>query len=70
MLAFAVVSGEFRVRRRPSGSGGLTGSALRSLSAGDGARTRDIKLGKLALYQLSYSRIWFPLSGEPEIISE
>ena len=24
--------------------------------AGDGIRTRDIKLGKLALYQLSYSR--------------
>ena len=24
--------------------------------AGDGARTRDIKLGKLALYQLSYAR--------------
>ena len=24
--------------------------------AGDGARTRDIKLGRLALYQLSYSR--------------
>jgi hypothetical protein len=25
--------------------------------AGNGARTRDIKLGKLALYQLSYARI-------------
>jgi hypothetical protein len=25
--------------------------------AGDGARTRDIKLGRLVLYQLSYSRI-------------
>ena len=24
--------------------------------AGDGARTRDIELGRLALYQLSYSR--------------
>ena len=24
--------------------------------AGDGTRTRDIKLGRLALYQLSYSR--------------
>lgn len=24
--------------------------------AGNGARTRDIKLGKLALYQLSYAR--------------
>ncbi len=25
--------------------------------AGNGARTRGIKLGKLALYQLSYARI-------------
>ena len=25
--------------------------------AGDGGRTRDIQLGKLALYQLSYTRI-------------
>ena len=33
-------------------------SAIRTRSpeAGDGARTRDIKLGRLALYQLSYSR--------------
>ena len=28
--------------------------------AGDGARTRDIKLGRLALYQLSYSRTTSP----------
>ena len=26
--------------------------------AGDGIRTRDIDLGKVALYQLSYSRPW------------
>jgi len=26
--------------------------------AGDGIRTRDIQLGKLTLYQLSYTRIW------------
>jgi hypothetical protein len=26
------------------------------IRAGNGARTRDIKLGKLALYQLSYAR--------------
>src|SRR5438552_16460863 len=26
--------------------------------AGDGTRTRDIKLGRLALYQLSYSRVY------------
>jgi hypothetical protein len=27
------------------------------IGAGDGVRTRDIKLGKLALYQLSYARL-------------
>ena len=27
------------------------------VGAGDGFRTRDLKLGKLALYQLSYARI-------------
>jgi hypothetical protein len=27
------------------------------IRAGDGARTRDIQLGKLVLYQLSYTRI-------------
>ena len=27
------------------------------IGAGDGARTRDIDLGKVALYQLSYSRL-------------
>ncbi len=26
--------------------------------AGNGGRTRDLKLGKLALYQLSYAREW------------
>ena len=30
--------------------------SLGAPQAGDGARTRDIKLGRLALYQLSYSR--------------
>lgn len=31
--------------------------------AGNGARTRDIKLGKLALYQLSYARIVYNIKG-------
>jgi hypothetical protein len=33
---------------------------LKFLRAGDGIRTRDIQLGRLTLYQLSYSRkkIW------------
>ena len=30
----------------------------RSNGAGDEARTRDIQLGRLTLYQLSYSRSW------------
>ncbi len=29
---------------------------MRKSGAGDGIRTRDIDLGKVALYQLSYSR--------------
>ena len=29
---------------------------MRGYGAGDGIRTRDIDLGKVALYQLSYSR--------------
>ena len=32
-------------------------SAAGKSGAGDGIRTRDIDLGKVALYQLSYSRI-------------
>ncbi len=30
---------------------------MRRNGAGDGIRTRDINLGKVALYQLSYSRV-------------
>ena len=37
--------------------------------AGDGARTRDIKLGRLALYQLSYSRSAFSLLEWPALSS-
>ena len=40
---------------------------LFAIRAGDEARTRDLHLGKVALYQLSYSRIFstehFRLSG-------
>jgi hypothetical protein len=32
-------------------------SCDRSNQAGDGTRTRDIQLGKLTLYQLSYTRV-------------
>ena len=31
--------------------------------AGDGARTRHLRLGKAALYQMSYSREMVPQSG-------
>jgi hypothetical protein len=31
-------------------------SAINSCGAGDEARTRDLQLGRLSLYQLSYSR--------------
>jgi hypothetical protein len=30
---------------------------IRKYRAGDGVRTHDIQLGKLALYQLSYARV-------------
>jgi hypothetical protein len=33
--------------------------------AGNGTRTRDPELGRLALYQLSYSRIFFSLPSTP-----
>jgi hypothetical protein len=35
---------------------------MRGFGAGDGIRTRDIQLGKLTLYQLSYTRIWQDLA--------
>ena len=33
------------------------GPRLNNVEADDGSRTRDLKLGKLALYQLSYVRV-------------
>ena len=36
------------------------------LGAGNGVRTRDLKLGKLALYQLSYARTRESLRFEVE----
>jgi hypothetical protein len=37
---------------------------LRRPKADDGSRTRDLELGKLALYQLSYVRVAAILGGE------
>ena len=34
-----------------------------SFGAGDEARTRYLHLGKVALYQMSYTRIIFPAKG-------
>ena len=40
---------------------------LKKNGAGDGSRTRDLNLGKVALYQLSYSRVFFYFSGKDRI---
>lgn len=45
-----------RPARRSTGGASCAQTARVECRAGDGARTRDIKLGRLALYQLSYSR--------------
>ena len=37
--------------------------AFSSLRAGDGSRTRDLQLGKLMLYRLSYARVIKNLAG-------
>jgi hypothetical protein len=54
------------LRLRPLGNAALKNSETQFLckigfylyGAGNGTRTRDINLGKVALYQLSYSRIY------------
>ncbi len=38
------------------------GPPVRRFRAGNGIRTRDPNLGKVVLYQLSYSRRWTPPS--------
>jgi hypothetical protein len=35
---------------------GRSADGVQGIGAGNGVRTRDLKLGKLALYQLSYAR--------------
>lgn len=42
-------------RAAPAHAGARTNRVV--LKAADGPRTRDLKLGKLALYQLSYHRV-------------
>jgi hypothetical protein len=46
--------------QRPRGAG---------IGAGDGSRTRDLKFGKLVLYQLSYTRTGPILVAAPQTIN-
>ena len=48
-----LVIGSTRTYAKPAGEV----QRKRGDGAGDGIRTRDINLGKVALYQLSYSRV-------------
>ena len=52
--------------------GGLTanwaGPADGEGGAGNGVRTRDIQLGRLTLYQLSYSRMVYPSSSKDRLL--
>jgi hypothetical protein len=49
--------GKPKKRGRKSGCTSADCIAGNVAGAGDGIRTRDINLGKVALYQLSYSRV-------------
>ncbi len=57
---------EGRIKRRKShlGAVGQMDFLWREIGAGNEARTRDLNLGKVALYQLSYSRV--ALGVKPE----
>ncbi len=46
-----------RIKIRKKNSPGTNLSYFLNSGAGNEARTRDINLGKVALYQLSYSRV-------------
>ena len=39
---------------------GAKRTSLRQIGASDEARTRYLHLGKVALYQMSYTRVWIP----------
>src|SRR5687767_13522248 len=55
--ADAGVTGPNKNRRNPFGSQRLYAVELHCFQrAGDGTRTRDVQLGKLAFYQLNYAR--------------
>ena len=54
-----------RLSRLPSSLGRPSREAGRKVGAGNGSRTRDLNLGKVALYQLSYFRRRRDCSGSP-----
>ena len=41
---------------------------MHHIGAGKGVRTPDLNLGKVALYQLSYARIFLVISSKTSII--
>ncbi len=75
-LRHAIFGGDTRIRTGDKGFADLCLTAwlcrLNSSGAGNGTRTRDINLGKVALYQLSYSRkdIFFRLKISPQIFCQ
>ena len=59
------VAGAVRRQANEKGEPRCHGLSLGNTGAGNESRTRDLNLGKVALYQLSYSRV-----GQPSIIAE
>ena len=60
------VTDRCRIRRRPVGQFGASDRECHG-EADDGSRTRDLELGKLALYQLSYVRARPDSTGAPRV---
>jgi hypothetical protein len=59
--AIAVTASNFTLAENQCGTALLVG--MINVRAGEGTRTLNVKLGKLALYQLSYARIGSKDSG-------
>ena len=60
-----------RANETPPTRGGRFGSfqtnGEKETGAGDESRARDLNLGKVALYQLSYSRVAWDTSVKPDV---
>ena len=52
----------------PLGYGTGWSRTLQKIGASDEARTRYLHLGKVALYQMSYTRIGFPVEYHREVV--